>query len=60
MTVNFCESGIGILLSVANMSIAPEIEDRIILNSKNYFVQDRQFEFDKNDIKLNIFLECIG
>lgn len=60
MTVNFCESEIGILLSVENMSIAPEIEDRVILNSKAYFVQDRQFKFDKNDIQLNIFLECIG
>ena len=60
MTVNFCESGIGVLLSVANMSIEPEIEDRVILNSKAYFVQDRQFKFDKNDIQLNIFLECIG
>lgn len=59
MTVNFCESGIGVLLSIADMLIAPEIEDRVVLNSKNYFVQDRQFEFDKNDIKLNIFLECI-
>lgn len=58
MTVNFCESGFCIL-SVTDMSIAPEIEDRVILNSKCYFVQDRQFKFAKNEIELNIFLECI-
>lgn len=59
MTVNFYESGFCIL-SVADMSIAPEIEDRFILNSKCYFVQDRQFKFIKNKFELNIFLECIG
>ena len=59
MTVNFYEFGFCIL-SVADMLPTPEIEDRVILNSKTYFVQDRQFKFAKNKFELDIFLECIG
>lgn len=59
MEVNFYESGF-LILSNNNLTIAPENGDRIIIEDKLYFIQDRQFKVKRNKWILDIYLELVG